>query len=132
MREIEFRVREKSTGRIIGYEALFPVDGMKNSDYRWACSVDGQNWMPGMIYTNTVLLRDQYTGLKDKSGKKIYEGDIIEWEIDGEKVRKVVNFEDGVFGFDSHPFSHIPEYFEVIGNTHENSDLLKGNNETNN
>ena len=65
MREIRFRVRNKATGRVIGYEALFPSD-IENTDYNWACSLDGSNWMPGMIYERgTLMLREQFTGLID-------------------------------------------------------------------
>ena len=41
---------------------------------------------------NTV---GQYTGLTDKNGKKIFEGDIIRW--DGEKIAYKIEFVDGCF-----------------------------------
>lgn len=77
----------------------------------------------------------QYTGLTDKNGKKIFEGDIIETSGLGYKRRRYpVAFCDGFFGYqneyDAIAFldSEYPipqENREVIGNIHDNSELLK-------
>lgn len=61
----------------------------------------------------------QYTGLKDKYGVEIYEGDLI---LIGEKRRKVeVIFKDGSFGFlyNSICVSFQYQSPEVIGNIYE-------------
>ena len=65
----------------------------------------------------------QYTGLKDKHGKRIFEGDILSLRT-GRLY--VVRFEDGAFILED---SAIPMSFaikfEIIGNIHDNPELLK-------
>lgn len=92
----------------------------------------------------------QFTGLKDKEGKSIFEGDIIELEnFQGNKIRVVCKFgtvrrlvyenEVDITGFyfqygdhtktfpivNNYAGKHDLELFEVIGNIYDNPELLK-------
>lgn len=82
----------------------------------------------------------QFTGLKDRNGTPIYDGDIIRVEPSsfaaeryktGTKIEKVYWEEDWggwlPFNYDLRDSSddYLPERSEVIGNIYENPDLLK-------
>ena len=76
----------------------------------------------------------QYTGLKNKNGKEIYEGDIVEWA--GIKMEVFWGEDIGIgYGFCWKPCGDNSDYhesmtgfideYEVIGNIYENKDLLE-------
>jgi len=77
-REIKFRVRRGAL--IIGYERLTP------KGWEWMCPDlnpdSGERWTPGVIHSSTSdLLREQFTGFKDKRGAEVFDGDIIRYGL---------------------------------------------------
>lgn len=72
----------------------------------------------------------QYTGLKDKNHKEIYEGDIFSIPPDRhhEEERNVVEYGDGIYLLEDHGL-HLNDWNElgeIIGNIYENPELLGG------
>ena len=83
------------------------------------------------------IIVEQYTGLKDKNGKEIYEGDILGGIWEGGYIgycEKCKQFQYCSYGGcmacsgDVHWFeiAEDDEKLEVIGNIHENPELLEG------
>lgn len=90
------------------------------------------------------VILEQFTGLRDKNGKEIYEGDILDFNYekypDDTQCPRVVVFEDGCFRKDyknsdkSFPKPIITKCSlsiledVIIGNIHENPELLEPDN----
>ena len=149
MRDIKFRGKTKIDNIwVIG--SYFYTDDNKNDPFRrgpfkekhqilfyssgdW--NLDGWNFEE--VDKETV---GQFTGLKDKNGKEIYEGDILTWSENGITSNPlVVEFKHGAFGYTYNyefvSFSGNSNFmfnqfdtdvrFEVIGNIHDNPELNK-------
>ena len=131
MREILFRA--KDNGVLNGIWQYGSLD-ISNPDAPEINSIDRHNnKMRIPVLIKTV---GQYTGLTDKNGKKIFEGDIVMGLfLHSCPVKSVVSFQDGAFGLlweragveTFWAFTSICNVeYEVIGNIHDNPELLEG------
>lgn len=126
MREIKFRAWAKEEHEMIKAERLAFEEYMPLVD---------------LLNDGDDLVIMQYTGLKDKNGREIYEGDIVkcyareEWAIEAGIDSKLVFYGTGEiiwfknecgFGIKGQDPTFLGWYecFEVIGNIYENPDLL--------
>ena len=132
MREIKFRGKRKDNGEwVVGYY-YSECDVYYIFEDRQKESMLNRN-TPHRVIPETI---GQYTGLKDKNGVEIYEGDIVERH--GSKTyRDIVfveisarfcyRFKDGAGNniLSAINKQDMAEFFKVIGNIHDNKELLK-------
>lgn len=113
-----FKFRAKRIGDnkfIVGYLCFIYIDDPSKG--RIYCQDDCWSYD---VHTNTI---GQCTGLKDKNGKLIFEGDIV---TDGERIGYITWFdESGAWGVTGFLFGRNPDRLEIIGNIYENKELLK-------
>ncbi len=123
MREIKFRAWDKEKKDM--YYSDFRLD-WNGKVFWWKSEVGYEDWR----HSDVVVLM-QYTGLKDKSGKEIYEGDIVEngdyigavvW-VNGEGRFILQSFTDGSGAMIKGVKTYSPIEGEIIGNIYENPEL---------
>ncbi len=120
MREIKFRAWDRE--KMLSWEQLV----QQNYAIRY------------FFFVPDLLELMQYTGLKDKNGKEIYEGDIVRREQNkGKKTDHTIVFSDYRFAYTTEYHGSIAlnkvvsqhQSLEVIGNIYENPELLGGKDE---
>ncbi|EQK39767.1 yopX family protein [[Clostridium] bifermentans ATCC 638] len=138
MREIKFRIWNNEEKEMIENKDIYNIDFRKDIFFS-SVMVDG------FILNESNYRLMQYTGLKDKNGKKIYEGDIVKCtgmiELTGvvkfkdcefcikykgkydrqfnyKSLKENEKYNDGKCSFD------LKNEFEVIGNLYDNKELL--------
>lgn len=130
MREILFRGKQVDNGEWETGSLL--VERMNTSDQQ-VMIADKMTGYPTLVLPETV---GQYTGLKDKTGKKIFEGDILSGHLDElfpeDESRYPVVWHDygwhikcGNKSFDTLEQWWVAKFLEVIGNIHDNPELLE-------
>lgn len=137
-REIKFRGICKNTGKFVYGNYIEKIDPTKENPTFWASLIHNRALTTIEVIDKTV---GEYIGLKDKNGKEIYEGDVI--SVNG-KYLKIIEFDASHFGFvlinisdlqnsewmdvKQRPsrgwFSDFRREIEVIGNIHQNPELL--------
>lgn len=129
MREIKFRAWDEKAKAMFSVKNILlnSITGVANAIVKVLC-IDSKK-EETFLYSNIM----QYTGLKDKNGKEIYEGDIVS-ASDSIGVYKiyVVEWLHNHCGFSLTEHGVwsgkiIGRYeVEVIGNIYENQELLNG------
>ena len=118
MREIKFRQWSNRMNEYLGYWGIGDIN--KTGAYQTGPFAEHNS------------IHEQFTGLMDKNGREIYEGDIVNThpiprDLNPEQIC-VVKFESwGVELFigDDMCVYNVDSSTEIIGNIHENGDLLK-------
>ena len=140
MREILFRGKTPSQDEhfddgewVSGFYTCF--NGKEHRIYSGYAETDCGDYYPDWYNVRPETI-GQYTGLTDKNGKKIFEGDMVKGLFRYHMpVDSVVCFRDGAFGLMWYwgeremfwEFTSICNVeYEVIGNIHDNPELMKG------
>lgn len=128
MREIKFRVWDKKFNMMLGFKSV----DINFNEGKIEVATDTLRYEE--VYTDEIgdFVLMQYTNLKDKNGKEIYEGDILKVKLDdGEEVNLYVKYVKGEYRvvnegkWEDSLYAYM--YFgdvEVVGNIYENKDLI--------
>jgi len=132
MREIKFRAWDKNKNQMITrFDGIAYVgdNGGNTIKPQLMANIEGYHWCVANWGTDVELM--QFTGLKDKNGKEIYEGDIVNSHAQFEQpyIREVIWGENCGLVFKPLTGFNLCKpneyHFEIIGNIYENPELLR-------
>ena len=129
MREILFRGKRTDNGEWMFGNLTIWGDG--------GTSIDEEPYEGSPLYEVDTETIGQFTGIHDKNGNRIFEGDIIAGALFCFENPKngIVTYRDGSFGLLWHrgdaeqfnPFTSMCNVtYEVIGNIHDNHKIMEG------
>lgn len=139
MREILFRGKRDRYGREWVYGSLIQTGKFccilepENSDrYDYPYLDADLGTIDGQAIPIDPLTIGQYTGLNDKNGNKIFEGDILKSDLCAELLLVIFNEGCGAFqvlfndGYSEGFLEHYSDinHLQIIGNFHDNPELL--------
>lgn len=127
MREILFRGKRVAGGKEWIYGNVNYYPNINRWFIRLHPAMNVMQTLEDEVSAKTV---GQFTGLLDKNGKKIFEGDIVKHRsyYSGNFIISVVTYTEGYFlaMADNNSGFNLSDKLEVIGNIHDNPELLKG------
>lgn len=134
MRTIKFRGKTIRSKEWV-YSSTISQGTIKRKANKWFMEISENVWKG--LQEGSL---GQFTGLYDKNGKEIYEGDIVDaWSAGGHLPNGIIKWGEGIAGFfimspKCNAVWHLvgdnenKETLEIIGNIHDNPELLKGGN----
>lgn len=136
MREILFRGKRVDNSKWVYGIPVDTEDVIKTfiiTHAKWESDDNSIDFLETDVYEIASETVGAYTGLTDKNKTKIFEGDIVEaYKFGEEKHINIITFKNGCFWFGNWTFTEFLDKFrmyKVIGNIHDNPELLEVNNE---
>lgn len=129
MREIKFRAYSDRFG-------MHKVCCLVTEEGTWDFKPDDRSFIGVSMPYQSFFTIEQATGIKDKNGKYIYEGDIVQFNVAEQEYFAQIKYEPICACFmltrkNSTPYTFYEMYqmnidkFEIVGNIHEAPELLE-------